>query len=166
MSFLQELKKQIISQSYKSLCCRRALLNGVVFAKGEVSDGLVVVSLENREVIEFVSELVREFFGKSPDVSSNKKGGRRKLISFKSPACQRYLESFESDNYELFQKKCQGCLSAFLRGAFLASGRVCDPQKQYRIEFAPTARLDIFSSFLSDNGFNFSKAKRREEIIL
>jgi len=166
MSFLSELKNQIISQPHKSACCRRALLNGVIYTKGEIRDELVVISLENGEVIEFVSELIREFFGKSPEVSSNAKGGRRRLISFKSPACHRYLEASLSEDSVLFSEKCQGCLTAFLRGVFLASGRVCDPKRQYRIEFAPTARADRLRSFLSDNGFDFSKTKRREEHIL
>ena len=166
MSFLQELKNQIISQPYKNVCCRRALLNGVVFAKGKLQGEIIVISLENGDVIEFVSGLIREFFGKSPDISSNAKGGRRKLVSFTSPACRRYLESLDSENAELFFGKCQGCLSAFLRGVFLASGRVCDPKKEYRIEFAPIARTSVLHLFLSDNGFNFSKTKRREEHII
>ena len=166
MSFLSELKNQIISQPHKNVCCRRALLNGVIFAKGEIKDELIVISLENGEVIEFVSELIREFFGKSPEVSSNSKGGRRKLISFKSPACRRYLEAFLSENAELFSEKCQGCLSAFLRGVFLASGRVCDPKKQYRIEFAPRGNVDMLLNFLTERGFAFSKAIRRTENII
>lgn len=166
MTFLHELKNQIISQPNKNVCCRRALLNGVVFAKGMLRDGLTVVSLENSEAIEFVSDLIREFFGKSPDISSNKNGGRRKLLSFKSPACLRYLESFNSPGAEPFSEKCQGCLSSFLRGVFLASGRVCNPKKQYRIEFAPIARVDELNLLLADNGFLFSKTSRRAENII
>ena len=48
MSFSSEQKEQIISGVYKSRCCRRALLYGVIFSKAYECGGEVRVSLDRR----------------------------------------------------------------------------------------------------------------------
>ena len=165
MSFLDDVKSQIISSVYKNVCCRRALLNGVVFAKGEASGKDVSISLENTECIDFVSGLIKEFFGKEPLVFAPPKGGRRKIVSFSSPALSKYLDSV-SPGGELYQRKCQGCDQAFLRGVFIASGRASDPSKQYRIEFAKSSDTVRLREHLLSHGLDFSFATRRGESIL
>jgi DNA-binding transcriptional regulator WhiA len=165
MSFLDDVKSQIISSVYKNVCCRRALLNGVVFAKGEASGKDVSISLENTECIDFVSGLIKEFFGKEPLVFAPPRGGRRKIVSFSSPALSKYLDSVPPGG-ELYQRKCQGCDQAFLRGVFIASGRASDPSKQYRIEFAKSSDTVRLREHLLSLGLDFSFATRRGESIL
>ena len=46
MSFSSEQKKEITDHIYKSACCRRSLLSGILFAKGRV-DGKTVLDLED-----------------------------------------------------------------------------------------------------------------------
>ena len=41
------------------------------------------------------------------------------------------------------------CLSSFLRGVFLAAGRLSDPEKQYALEFTLGDRTAIFAGILS-----------------
>lgn len=166
MSFLSELKSQIISQPYKSVCCRRALINGIIFAKGKISDGEIAISLESLESIEYARELIKEFFGAEARILTGEKGGRRKLLSFKSPASERYLNSLKNSDSVLYNEKCAVCTSAFLSGVFLASGRVTDPKKHYRIEFAPYSNTQRLAEFLGEIGLAFSITKRRDEVIL
>ena len=61
MSVSAEQKQEIIEYIYKSSCCRRALLSGVLFAKGILEEKKVILSLEKQEYAEFVSKLVHEF---------------------------------------------------------------------------------------------------------
>lgn len=166
MSFLTDLKAQIISQPYKNPCCRRAMINGIIFAKGRLVDGEILIALESSQVVTFAATLIKEFFGKDAAVSSAKEGGRRKLLSFSSHACGKYLLSLESKGSELFNEKCANCSSAFLRGVFLACGRVTDPTKRYRVEFAPTANHLRLLELFSQMDLDFSITERRAEKVI
>ena len=163
MSFLSERKEEIINQPYKSACCRRALINGVLFSKGVLLDRHVMLSLEDERVAEYVSHLVKEFFGKEPQLHASRNGGRRRILSFTSPACEKYLSSTTLGDDVYFVEKCQTCRAAFFRGIFLACGRMSDPKKQYRLELVPAGRFKELFSFLSESGLPFSEAARGKE---
>ena len=57
MSVSSEQKQEIIEYTYKSSCCRRAILNGVLFAKGQAEGKRITITLERREYADFVSRL-------------------------------------------------------------------------------------------------------------
>jgi len=166
MSFLNDRKKEITDQQYKSACCRRALLFGILFSKGVLSDAEIHISLENADICSYAATLIKEFYNKDATIIIPKTGGRRRTLVFSSPSAERYISSIDSGNAEYFSEKCAGCRSSFLRGVFLASGRMTDPVKQYRLEFAPVARHDTLQEILSENGLSFSLAKRRSELVL
>ena len=166
MSFLSELKNEIINSSYKSACCRRALLNGILYSKGAAADSSITVRLETEEVAGFFSSLVREVFGKETEISSFEGGGRGRTVSFKSPAAEKYLNSLELPTTSPFAEKCAFCRSAFVRGIFLACGRITNPKKQYRLELAPASGLELHRDFFSELGIRFSIAERRAERLL
>lgn len=166
MSFSDDIKQEIIDQQYKSACCRRALLNGVLFSRGNVCGGEIAVNLENDKLSEYTSALIREFFNKEAEISMPKSGGRRRILSFKSPAAERYLSALDGGASEFFTQKCACCRQSFLRGVFLASGRMTDPKKQYRLEFAPSAHFLMLKDYFTENELAFSVAKRRGEEII
>lgn len=166
MSFLSDRKNEIIEQSYKNTCCRRALLNGVLFSKGDISDGKINVKVENAYLAEYISGIISEMFFKNADVSNSRSGGRCKLITFSSPAAERYTNSLKEKCDGYFAEKCPLCKSAFLRGVFLSCGRITDPKKQYKLEFAPHAHHEKLMELLSDLGMSFSLTQRRGELIL
>lgn len=166
MSFLSERKEEIINQPHKSSCCRRALINGVLFSKGVMIDGRVTISLEDEIVLSNVASLIKEFFGKDAVPYTSKSGGRRRVLSFTSPACEKYLNSATQNGTVYFVEKCQSCRAAFLRGIFLACGRMSNPDKQYRLEFAPAARTDNLLRFLLDSEMPFSETKRGKENLI
>ena len=95
MSFSAEQKQEIINHTYKSSCCRRALLSGVIFARGENVDGRVVITLEKTEYAEFVAKLVHEFYGKDAEIFRSPKGGRSIMLGFSSPAAVKYVAKIE-----------------------------------------------------------------------
>lgn len=168
MTFLSERKQEIINDSYKNACCRRALLSGVIFAKGEADSDEISIRLENKGNAEFVCLLVREFYGREALVSApGENGGRYVRVTFNSKSCRKYIEGLDTDGEpSYFQNKCSTCREAFLRGVFLSSGRMTDPKKQYRLELAPSNRLNELRDYLSGLGLSFSTGKRREETIL
>ena len=74
MSFSTDTKSLLISQTYKNACCRRALLNGILFVKATVSDEQVFLNLENAEVVQYFCFLTKELFGKDVEILPQPKG--------------------------------------------------------------------------------------------
>jgi DNA-binding transcriptional regulator WhiA len=54
------------------------------------------------------------------------------------------------DVCDIITQRCASCLSSFLRGVFLASGRLSDPKKQFSLEFALGERCIKFKKILED----------------
>lgn len=165
MSVSQEQKIEIIEHIYKSACCRRALLSGILFAKGEVDGRSVSISLEKYEYAEFCGKLIKEFYGKEANVYRGKSGGRYIKLSFDSPSASKYV--LEIDNLanftvcDIITQKCTSCLSSFLRGVFLASGRLSDPKVQFSLEFTLGKRADAFADILRDLTMNPLVSRRK-----
>ena len=153
MSFSSEQKLTIINDSYKNSCCRRALLCGILSSKANISKGDIELSVEKKEYSDFASKLVLEFYGKNTQEISSNSGGRVKKISFDSKAAYKYLRSIEDEGM-LFIQKCQGCVAAYFRGVFLASGTISDPKKQYLIEFSPSNNVEKISEALKEISFS------------
>ena len=170
MSVSTEQKIEIIEYTYKSSCCRRAILYGMLFAKGRVDEKRLTLSLEKREYADFLSKLVHEFYGKTAEIYRSPKGGRNIYISFDSPSAAKYIseihniEEQEIGNYVTL--KCRICLSSFLRGIFLASGRLSDPEKQYALEFTLGDRTSIFAKLLSDLGMTSRISHKKNGDVL
>ena len=153
MSFSYEQKRTIISSVYKSACCRRALLFGVLFAKGILTDNGISIRLEKQEYADFVSKLVQESYGKAPELSRPNSGGRVVMLAFTSKSAQNYISNLgKADMIQSF--KCSNCQSAFLRGVFLASGRTCDPKKEYFVEYSLGDRTSLFADYLARLGIS------------
>ncbi len=164
MSFSTDCKKEITGQPPKKPCCRRALLCGVLAARGEVNSGAVTVSADG-EACAALLEPVREVYGKIAVISAPKKGGRGKTLCFSSPAAEKYIRGI--DNGEpLIEERCPLCRENFLRGVFLVSGRVSDPERQYSLEFSLYDRADVMMHCFEDAGLKPKLARRRGETVL
>ena len=150
MSFSTDQKKEIMCSALKSQCCRRSLLEGVLCSHGKSENGKLFISLDSRETIEFLSPFIVEIYGKTPAEIKSSSGGRRKIISFESKSADKYIES--QKNEVTYSGKCPLCISAFLKGIFIAAGRVSDPEKQYSLEFSLGNKTEIFKNFFIDLG--------------
>ena len=154
MSVSAEQKQEIITSTYKSSCCRRALLYGVLFAKATAEGKRVTLSLEKAEYAEFLSKLIQEFYSKNVEIFRSSKGGRKVYLSFESPSATKYISEIASlealDVNKIFYPKCTSCLSSFLRGVFVACGRLSDPEKQYSLEFTLGDRAELFADILKN----------------
>lgn len=153
MSFNSELKEQIITAQYKTQCCKRSLIYGMLFAKGECTGDRITLTLEKELYAEFAARLIKEVFGSDSQLSRPGSGGRLVLLTFKSSAAKKYLEKEKSKD-ELVLPRCASCRSSFLRGVYLASGRTADPEKIYSLEFSLKERSDLFAEWLSGIGLS------------
>jgi DNA-binding protein WhiA len=166
MSFSSEQKSEIINQHYKASCCRKALLSGFLFAKGEiVSENHISIRAEKPETMDFVGKLIKEFYSQTINPYRSKQGGRYLLADFESKAATKYLLN-ASVGKELFFHKCDACESSFLRGVFLASGKICDPESQYLLEFSLGERTNVFAGFLESIGIKPNIANKKTGRVL
>lgn len=165
MSFTSVQKQYIISQPYKSPCCRKALLFGTLFAKGEYNGkNEITVSVGSKDIAEFLSKFILEFFGVTPNIGTSPNGGRRVLLTFVSKTAANYLSNIS--NGQLFTNKCDFCVSSFLRGVFLACGRIADPKKQYFLELSLGERCEPFTAVLQSIGTTPKYIDKKTEKIL
>lgn len=77
------------------------------------------------------------------------------------------IKMSECEDYSvLIRKKC--CKKAFLRGAFLASGSINDPNKSYHMEIVSDDKrlTDCLVDILSDLGISAKSTKRKSSYIL
>ncbi len=169
MSVSAEQKKEIIEHIYKSPCCRRAILSGILFAKAVADNKRITLSLSSAEYAEFTSKLISEFYGVAY-INRSSSGGRHIFVSFDSPAVAKYLLEIDKlsdlDMNVIFPRKCRSCLSSFLRGVFLAGGRLSDPKKQYALEFSLGSRTEIFGQMLSALGMDPLISHKKNGAIL
>ena len=167
MAFLSDIKKEICNTPAKAACCRRALLSGLLMAKGRIEEEEIMLSLSDPQVMAYAVRLIAEQLGRKADECPMCHGGRLSTVRFQSAAALRLLRE-EIDAPTLTARlKCEDCSLFFLRGVFLASGRIADPQKSYRIELSLGERALAFQRlFKTLYGFNLLIAKRREETLL
>ena len=165
MSFSQKQKADIISQPIKTSCCKTAFLQGVLAARGHAVDGEIHISIDGLESIEYVTNLIFDIYSKSAEVTSPKSGGRRKLLIFHAKSAEKYLNEINNGKM-LHHEKCDLCLSSFLKGVFLASGRVSDPAKQYSLEFSVGVRVAAFSDFFEDIGLVPRVSEKKNESVV
>ena len=148
VSFSQKQKAEIISQSVKASCCRRAIIQGVLTARGRIDVDSIYVSVDSTETAEFIKEIILDVYSKNADEVTSSVGGRRKLMSFNAKSAAKYLGEIDQKGI-FYSEKCPMCQSYFLKGLFLAAGRVSDPVKQYSLEFSVGHRSQaLFDLFL------------------
>ena len=165
MSFSQEQKAETLLQPIKTSCCKKAMLQGILAAKAVVDEHTICISVDGSELITYIKELIFEIYAQKADLISPKSGGRRKLLCFKSKSAEKYILNFRQGE-ETYTEKCAICLSAFLRGVFLVSGRVSDPVKQYSLEFNFGDRAEIFSMIFNELGFEPKVSVKNSETLL
>ncbi len=167
MTFLDDLKKQIVSNSDRSACCRRAMLNGIVLAKGRASSGVIRVSLGNLDAIDYTTQLVREVFGQTAEIVNGATGGRRRELVFRSPSMERYICNTNVDPGKLFVAKCASCEASFMGGVFLAAGRMTSIDvKRAKLELSVGDNYELFYKYFSSRGIELSRVERRNEKLL
>lgn len=119
MSFSSDIKTELARQYSKSKHCQIAELAAMIMQEGHISRNPCHLSFEteNPVLLEKYAVLLKRAF--DMDVSK----------PLASCDCKRIIEAIQGLYLE---KSC--CKRAFIRGAFLASGSMSDPNKAYHFE--------------------------------
>ncbi|MBE6585562.1 MAG: DNA-binding protein WhiA [Ruminococcaceae bacterium] len=163
MSYCTNIKDELLILPAKGTCCRRSLLYGILYgsrlpaSKGE---GLFLTypipAGSQQDHAAFISELFENQYRMRPEILPETRGAHRYLnIRYHHKQILRTLASLseateanQSQLHELLGFRCPECASKFMRGIFLSSGTVNDPQKSYHLEIKSPAdgRADLLCS--------------------
>ncbi len=172
MSFSQDVKSELCLLRTAG-CCRFAECYGMLlFGRSFSKNGISWLSTD-KNAAEHLRELLYSNFSVVATVSE---GGVKKptyLVSVDLPDdIKRILIKYEhygsnakeGINHTVFVKEC--CTEAFIRGAFLSCGSVCDPENDFHAEFAlkNPAIAEDFAYVLEDRGLKpkiFNRAGKK-----
>ncbi len=173
MSFSNDVKKELCEVFIDSNGAL-AECHGMLVACRSFSFNKIVLQTANREVAEHFVLLLRRCF----DVISNvKEGGSVRptytveVASLPDRKKILYKLGYKQDSdigVDFMRLKTEGNIKDFIRGAFLASGALADPEKEYRAEFSFRSNdtaADFFT-LLDSQGMNFSMTFRAGKFLV
>ena len=138
MSFSKQVKEELNAIQIKGNCCKKSFLFGAMIFAEYDENNRIFVKLSDRETAEKTVFLLRSIYKCEPTVTSIKRGCFESTqLEFTSKKIAEFLlfaDSFVDGGSIDGLFTCQNCHSAFVRGAFCASGSVSDPQKCYTLE--------------------------------
>lgn len=156
MSFASEIKQRLCSVQLEP-CCARAETAAAVSCAALAKSGEIKIKTEISSVADRILANL-SFILKKDEIKCQQSANGLFIIKIPPSSLKtlsdkiggELLEGGFAPSEELFKKKC--CREAFLRGAFLASGSMSDPNKSYHLEFVTqNARAaDIVCQLLSD----------------
>lgn len=165
MSFSSEQKAAIAEQPIKALCCKRAFMAGILTSRASLADGTVSVAVSSRETALHIASAVADLYSKESEILTMPGGGRGYLVRFSSPAAERMLGAF-AEGGDFYVEKCKQCQAHFLKGVFLASGRMTDPTKQYMLEFSVKNERARFMETFSELGLTPRVSQKPHETVI
>lgn len=169
MSFSGDVKNSIIDSAPLGKCCRRALLLGIITARGQNEGKRISLTVDGDAVLKIAKRLVLECYGKEAEVTRRPRCRSGYFLNFTSSAAASYIERFlESEEINISEIcKCKLCKTHFLQGIFLSSGNVSDPQKTFLLELSPLSeRVDTLCDFMDRLDMRFRKCERQSRRYL
>lgn len=147
MSFVNEIKQEIIEYWQKKSCCRQSEAYGMVLFS--VKDDDISLKTRNPLVSHHFKRLIKKCFNYDCNTDS--------LYVNLSKASLPLSYDYRNYNFE-----CDNCLKAFIRGAFLVCGQCSDPMKDYMLEFIVyNEDLSLFlQNILSDFGIEVKRCQK------
>ena len=145
-SFASRARNEIAQRSLQKDCCVRAAAYGIAcFAKYFDAKGLVLQTEQHGTVL-----TAQELFARC--------GIQGEILEKQRPTTGSET-SLQIDPRLI---RCQTCVSAYIGAAFLCSGTVIDPQKEYNLEFL-TSRTNLardFEALLAEHEFAPHRTRR------
>lgn len=164
MSFSSDVKNELCRIKPPNCCAYAQLYGMLLFCKHFANDDIFFTA-DKKEISNRVSAIIKHIYGFNPKLIL--KSGRYALSSDIINVATMYTDIIEKE-YITDVFSCDECLSAFTRGAFLASGTVTDPEKDFHAEIK-TNREEVaisLQSVLISGGLNARLSKRKEQYVV
>lgn len=172
MSFNTDIKNEL-SHIRPSECCKQPLVYGFLLFSRSFSIKKICMQTENENTAVFYARLLKEVY--SVETALYKGGGVKTTYRVEVPAESDRLKVLASVDFgiyegrinrESFVRDC--CCASFIRGAFLACGHLCDPDKGYRVDFPVRERAlaEEFKCLLFENGISANISTRGKGFVV
>ena len=168
-SFASRAREEIAARSIQKDCCVRAAAYGIAcFAKYFDAKGLVLQT-EQRQTAAAAQQLFARCGVQGEIFEKQRPSGILYEFNIRAPEqVARMHELFGTTGSETSLQidprliRCQTCVSAYIGAAFLCSGTVIDPQKEYNLEFLPprTTLARDFEALLAEHEFAPPRPRR------
>ena len=169
MSFASQAREEIAQRSLQKDCCVRAAAYGMAcFAKYFDVRGLVLQT-EQAAIALLAEQLFARCGVQGEVIEKPRPTGVVYEFGIRSPEqVERMHELFGTTGTETSLQidpkliRCQTCVSAYIGAAFLCSGTMTDPQKEYNLEFL-TSRTNLakdFEALLAEHEFAPHRTRR------
>jgi len=194
MSFSSDVKKELARNISAARHCRIAELAGMIGMVGHVDcqDGKpvrIVISTERSVIANTMSELIKKLFGLVPECSVKRTGADSRvyrMVFNRQEDVERILTTLKiakktenssgnvcgMDCQEMhisglvIQKDC--CRRAFIKGVFMTSGSISDPEKGYHFEIVcdNPERAELISGIIHNFGIDSKViARKRYHVV-
>ena len=168
-SFASRAREEIAQRSIQKDCCVRAAAYGIAcFAKYFDAKGLVIQT-EQPHTVQMAQQLFARCGVQGEILQKQRPSGVLYEFNIRTPEqVRRMHELFGTTGSETSLQidpgliRCQTCVSAYIGAAFLCSGTMTDPQKEYNLEFL-TARTNLakdFEALLAEHEFAPHRTRR------
>lgn len=126
MSFSEAIKKQLCAAQGCCGSCDRAELAGILDFAGKNIGSTYYVTTENQDTQQRLRQLLKNIFNIDAEYAFNEnKHSYSFAVSMDSAPAKPDISA----------QVPECCTGAYLRGAFLGGGSICDPRKGYHLEF-------------------------------
>ncbi len=139
MSFSEKLIAELMDAELQKTCCRKSMLFGLFFGAQPENENIIRADFRSYAIALRAAEILKRQFSASPEITEVRRAGRCFYsVSAVTRALCVFLKKADREEgtlAELVGFRCPECAHAFLRGVFVSSGTVTDPQKGYHLEF-------------------------------
>lgn len=174
-SFSVLTKEELYTTENNKRCCDSAELAGMLLLGGNISHNEIRLVTESSVVLYRCAELCR---GLGIDCEVNDNDSLRRYVVIKNKEdIDKILKGFgllKNDSDEIIYridspfKDRECCRRAFIKGAFMGSGTVIDPNKTYNLEIVtPQESLcRELSEILEETGFGVKTVERQSRFVI
>lgn len=170
MSFASQAREEIARRSIQKDCCVRAACYGVAcFAKYFDARGLVLQT-EQASTAQYAQRMFARCGVPGAVENKTRPSGVVYEFAIREPAAVELLHGLfgttgREANLQIDPAllRCKSCVSAYVGAAFLCSGTVIDPHKEYNLEFI-TPRTNLsrdFEALLAEHEFAPHRTRRK-----
>lgn len=174
MSFSNDVKKEICSVYKLTQPCKAILLYGALSASRTFTDKRIELLSESKEVAYYIGELITKIFNKKIFINQVSETKGKILFQIKIEdnfLCKEISESYDIGVYSEYVNLLaldENITWSFIKGVFLTSGSVNDPEADYHLEFTLKTKkqANFVENMLSSLGLNFKISQRRNQFIV
>lgn len=174
MSFSANVKEELLNMEIENRCCLKAMAYGMLLFGRAFNANAISMMTDNQNTALMYQKLVKEVTGVDVKCTVSPSGKHilsidgaeeRKAVfsAFNLTGTERSLRINRSNLTNDADDEDECCFRAFIRGAFLSCGTVCDPNKMYSLEFiVPYMKLsEDLQVLLSEMGVPAKVTQRR-----